>query len=79
MSETEILKPSQKTVELDTDGYEDKDVVVQESKKENEKVKIVNEEVIPEGTVVNQHKDDKVEIKKAFVQEKIAKFFEQAA
>ena len=62
MSETEILKPSQKTVELDTDGYEDKDVVVQESKKENEKVKIVNEEVIPEGTVVNQHKDDKVEI-----------------
>ena len=56
MSETEILKPSQKTVELDTDGYEDKDVVVQESKKENEKVKIVNEEVIPEGTVVNQHK-----------------------
>ena len=36
MSETEILKPSQKTVELDTDGYEDKDVVVQESKKENE-------------------------------------------
>ena len=62
MSETEILKPSQKTVGLDTDGYEDKDVVVQESKKENEKVKIVNEEVIPEGTVVNQHKDDKVEI-----------------
>lgn len=62
MSDTEILKPSQKTVELDTDGYEDKEVVVQETKKEDNKVKIVNEEVIPDGTVVNQHKDDKVDI-----------------
>jgi len=62
MSDTEILKPSQKTVELDTDGYEDKEVVVQETKKENSKVKIVNEEVIPDGTVVNQHRDDKVDI-----------------
>jgi len=62
MSDTEILKPSQKTVELDTDGYEDKEVVVQETKKEDSKVKIVNEEVIPDGTVVNQHRDDKVDI-----------------
>jgi len=62
MSDTEILKPSQKTVELDTDGYEDKEVVVQETKKEDNKVKIVNEEVIPDGTVVNQHRDDKVDI-----------------
>lgn len=62
MSETEIVKPSQKTVELDTDGYEDKEVVVQETKKEDNKIKIVNEEVTPEGTVVNQHKNDKIDI-----------------
>jgi len=70
MSDTEILKPSQKTVELDTDGYEDKEVVVQETKKEDSKVKIVNEEVIPDGTVVNQHRDDKVDIQ---VQEEVEK------
>ena len=45
-----------------TDGYEDKEVVVQETKKEDNKIKIVNEEVTPEGTVVNQHKNDKIDI-----------------
>ena len=70
MSETEIVKPSQKTVDLDTDGYEDKDVVVQDAKKEDNKIKIVNEEVIPDGTVVNQHKEDKVDIQ---VQEEVEK------
>lgn len=70
MSETEIVKPSQKTVDLDTDGYEDKDVVVQDAKKEDNKIKIVNEEVIPDGTVVNQHKEDKVDVQ---VQEEVEK------
>ena len=39
MSETEIVKPSQKTVDLDTDGYEDKEVVVQETKKRRQQNK----------------------------------------
>jgi hypothetical protein len=73
MSDTEILKPSQKTVELDTDGYEDKEIVVQETKEDN-KIKIVNEEVIPDGTVVNQHRDDKVDIQ---VQEETEKSKEE--
>jgi len=62
MSETEILKPSEKEVELDTDGFEDKEISFEEKPKEEEKVKLPSDEVIPEGTEVNANQNDKIEV-----------------
>ena len=62
MSETEILKPSEKEVELDTDGFEDKEISFEEKPKEEEKIKLPSDEVIPEGTEVNANQNDKIEV-----------------
>jgi len=65
MSETEILKPSQKEVDLDTDGFEDKEISFEETPKEEPKIKLPSEEVIPDGTEVNANQDDKIEVVEA--------------
>ena len=57
----EQLKPSQQEVELDTDGVEAKEVSY-EVKEPEKKLTLPNDEVIPEGTAVNEHKDDKIEV-----------------
>jgi hypothetical protein len=45
-------------VELDTSGVEDKEVHVEEKKVESKEPIIPKYEVEPDGTAVNQHKDD---------------------
>ena len=60
----EQLKPSQQEVELDTDGVEAKEVS-DEVKEPEKKLTLPNDEVIPEGTAVNEHKDDKIEVVEA--------------
>jgi len=60
----EQLKPSQQEVELDTDGVEAKEVSF-EVKEPEKKQTLPNDEVIPEGTAVNEHKDDKIEVVEA--------------
>ena len=60
----EQLKPSQQEVELDTDGVEAKEVSY-EVKEPEKKLTLPNDEVIPEGTAVNEHKDDKIEVVEA--------------
>jgi len=49
-------------VELDTSGVEDKEVQVEEKKVESKEPVIPKYEVEPDGTAVNQHKDDKIEV-----------------
>jgi len=52
-------------VELDTSGVEDKEVQVEEKKVESKEPIIPKYEVEPDGTAVNQHKDDQVEVVQA--------------
>ena len=52
-------------VELDTSGVEDKEVQVEEKKVESKEPVIPKYEVEPDGTAVNQHKDDKIEVVQA--------------
>ena len=52
-------------VELDTSGVEDREIQVEEKKVESKEPVIPKYEVEPDGTAVNQHKDDKVEVVQA--------------
>ena len=52
-------------VELDTSGVEDREIQVEEKKVESKEPVIPRYEVEPDGTAVNQHKDDKVEVVQA--------------
>ena len=59
-----------KEVELDTSGVEEKEVQVEEKKEESKEPVIPKFEVEPDGTAVNQHKDDKIEVVQAEETEK---------
>ena len=52
-------------VELDTSGVEEKEVQVEDKKVEAKEPVIPKYEVEPDGTAVNEHKDDKVEVVQA--------------
>ena len=52
-------------VELDTSGVEEKEVQVEDKKVESKEPVIPKYEVEPDGTAVNEHKDDKVEVVQA--------------
>jgi hypothetical protein len=52
-------------VELDTSGVEEKEVTIEEKKVESKEPVIPKFEVEPDGTAVNEHKDDKIEVVKA--------------
>jgi len=60
MSETGAL--NQQEVELDTDGLQDQEVTIEQKQEESTEPKIYSGEVEPDGTAVNQHKDDKVQV-----------------
>jgi len=52
-------------VELDTSGVEEKEVTIEEKKVESKEPVIPKFEVEPDGTAVNEHKDDKIEVVQA--------------
>ena len=52
-------------VDLDTSGVEEKEVTIEEKKVESKEPVIPKFEVEPDGTAVNEHKDDKIEVVKA--------------
>ena len=52
-------------VELDTSGVEEKEVTIEEKKVESKEPVIAKFEVEPDGTAVNEHKDDKIEVVQA--------------
>ena len=52
-------------VELDTSGVEEQEVQVEDKKQESKEPVIPKYEVTPDGTAVNEHKDDKVDIEVA--------------
>lgn len=52
-------------VELDTSGVEEKEVQVEVKQEESKEPVIPKYEVEPDGTAVNQHKDDKVDVELA--------------
>jgi len=63
MLETGAL--NQQEVELDTDGLQDQEVTIEQKQEESTEPKIYSGEVEPEGTAVNQHKDDKIQVELA--------------